>query len=66
VAKQDDAGNKRQNVEIQVAHVRPDLQFSTAEVTKASADNSGSSSGEEKQSASVEALPGRQTAQSIL
>ncbi len=28
---QDDAGNKRQSVEIQVHHVGPDLQFATAE-----------------------------------
>jgi single-strand DNA-binding protein len=56
---QDDAGNKRQTVEIQVSHVGPDLQFATAEVTKSSAEGLGSSSdgpsaassAEEKQSA---------------
>jgi single-strand DNA-binding protein len=37
---QDDAGNKRHSVEIQVTHVGPDLQFATAEVTKSSADGS--------------------------
>jgi hypothetical protein len=31
---QDNDGNKRQTVEIQVGHVGPDLQFATAEVTK--------------------------------
>jgi single-stranded DNA-binding protein len=29
---QDDAGSKRQTVEIQVTHVGPNLQFATAEV----------------------------------
>ena len=37
-------GNKRQTVEIQVTHVGPDLQCATAEVTKSSAEGSGSSS----------------------
>jgi single-strand DNA-binding protein len=37
---QDDAGNKRHTVEIQVTHVGPHLQFATAEVTKSSADGS--------------------------
>jgi single-strand DNA-binding protein len=41
---QDDDGNKRQTVEIQVAHVGPDLQFATAEVTKSTAEGSSSSS----------------------
>jgi single-strand DNA-binding protein len=41
---QDDSGNKRQTVEIQVTHVGPDLQFATAEVTKSSAEGSKSSS----------------------
>jgi hypothetical protein len=52
-------GNKRQTVEIHVAHAGPDLQFATAEVAKSTADGSGSSSdrpsaassAEEKQSA---------------
>jgi single-strand DNA-binding protein len=56
---QDEDGNKRQSVEIQVSHVGPDLQFATAEVTKSSAGGSSSasdgppavSSAEEKQSA---------------
>jgi hypothetical protein len=56
---QDDAGNKRHSVEIQVSHVGPDLQFATAEVTKSSAEGLGSpsdgpsaaSSAEEKQRA---------------
>jgi single-stranded DNA-binding protein len=30
---QDNDGNKRQSVEIQVTHVGPDLQFATADVT---------------------------------
>jgi single-strand DNA-binding protein len=54
---QDDAGNKRQSVEIQVTHVGPDLQFATAEVTKSTAEGlksssdgpSAASSAEEKQ-----------------
>ena len=41
---QDNDGNKRQSVEIQVTHVGPDLQFQSAEVEKAT-------SSEEKQSA---------------
>ena len=41
---QDEAGNKRQTVEIQVAHVGPDLQFVTAEVAKSTAEGLGSSS----------------------
>ena len=40
---QDDAGNKRQSVEIQVTNVGPDLQFVTAEVTKSSAEGLRSS-----------------------
>jgi single-strand DNA-binding protein len=55
---QDDSGNKRQTVEIQVNHVGPDLQFATAEVTKSTAEGlksssdgpSAASSAEEKQS----------------
>jgi single-strand DNA-binding protein len=55
---QDEAGNKRQTVEIQVTHVGPDLQFATAEVTKSSAEGlksasdgpSAASSAEVKQS----------------
>ena len=31
---QDNDGNKRQSVEIQVTHVGPDLQFATAQVEK--------------------------------
>ncbi|MPZ21747.1 MAG: single-stranded DNA-binding protein [Luteitalea sp.] len=38
--RQDDSGNKRQTVEIQVTHVGPDLQFATAEVTKSTAEGS--------------------------
>jgi single-strand DNA-binding protein len=34
---QDNDGNKRQTVEIQVTHVGPDLPFSTAEVAKSTA-----------------------------
>jgi single-strand DNA-binding protein len=41
---QDDDGNKRQTVEIQVAHVGPDHQFAIAEVTKSTAEGSSSSS----------------------
>ena len=37
---QDNDGNKRQTVEIQVTHVGPDLQFATAEVTKSTAEGS--------------------------
>ena len=53
---QDDSGNKRQTVEIQVTHVGPDLQFATAEVTKSTAEglkspSDGASSADEKQSA---------------
>ena len=56
---QDNDGNKRQTVEIQVTHVGPDLQFATAEVAKSSAEGlswssdgpSAASSAEEKQSA---------------
>ncbi len=40
---QDNDGNKRQSVEIQVTHVGPDLQFQSAEVNRTPA--------EEKQSA---------------
>lgn len=35
---QDNDGNRRHTVEIQVTHVGPDLQFATAEVTKSSAE----------------------------
>jgi single-stranded DNA-binding protein len=35
---QDDAGNKRHSVEIQVNHVGPDLQFATVDVTKSTAE----------------------------
>jgi len=35
---QDNDGNKRQTVEIQVTHVGPDLQFATATVEKASSE----------------------------
>jgi single-stranded DNA-binding protein len=35
---QDNDGNKRQSVEIQVTHVGPDLQFATAEVAKSTAE----------------------------
>jgi single-strand DNA-binding protein len=56
---QDNDGNKRTVVEIQVTHVGPDLQFATAEVTKSTAEGlasssdgpSAASSAEEKQSA---------------
>lgn len=49
---QDDSGNKRQTVEIQVSPVGPDLQFATAEVRKSASDGpSAASSVEEKQSA---------------
>jgi single-strand DNA-binding protein len=41
---QDDAGNKRQSVEIQASHDGPDLQFATAEVAKSTAEGLGSSS----------------------
>jgi single-strand DNA-binding protein len=36
---QDNAGNKRQTVEIQVTHVGPGLQFATAEVAKATSND---------------------------
>jgi single-strand DNA-binding protein len=39
---QDNDGNKRQTVEIQVTHVGPDLQFATAEVAKSTAEGSKS------------------------
>jgi hypothetical protein len=57
---QDNDGNKRQTVEIQVTHVGPDLQFAIAEVAKSTAEGgwvsssdgpSAASSAEEKQSA---------------
>jgi single-strand DNA-binding protein len=56
---QDNHGNKRQTVEIQVTHVGPDLQFATAEVAKSTAHGlasssdgpSAASSAEEKQNA---------------
>ena len=56
---QDNDGNKRQTVEIQVAHAGRDLQFATAEVAKSTAEGlssssdgpSAASSAEEKQSA---------------
>jgi len=42
---QDNDGNKRQTVEIQVVtHVGPDLQFATAEVAKSTAEGLDSSS----------------------
>jgi single-strand DNA-binding protein len=37
---QDDSGNKRHSVEIQVSHIGPDLQFATAEVAKSTAEGS--------------------------
>ena len=37
---QDESGNKRQTVEVQVTHVGPDLQFAIAEVTKSTAEGS--------------------------
>lgn len=37
---EDDAGNKRATVEIQVSHLGPDLQFATAEVARATAEGS--------------------------
>jgi single-strand DNA-binding protein len=56
---QDNDGTKRKTVEIQVTHMGPDLQFTTAEVAKSTAEGLGSSSdgpwagssAEEKQSA---------------
>jgi single-strand DNA-binding protein len=45
---QDESGNKRQCVEIQVAHVGPDLQFQSASVGPRS---SAATSAEEEQSA---------------
>ena len=44
---QDNDGDKRQSVEIQVQHVGPDLQFATATVEKATAEKGTA----EKQSA---------------
>ena len=41
---QDNDGNKRQTVEIQVTHVGPHLQFATAQVAKSTAEGLGSSS----------------------
>ena len=35
---QDEASNKRQTLEIKVAHVGPDLQFATVDVTKSTAE----------------------------
>jgi len=35
---QDNDGNKRQTVEIQVQHLGPDLQFATAKVEKATSE----------------------------
>jgi single-stranded DNA-binding protein len=43
---QDEAGNKRQSVEIQVTHVGPDLQFVSASVRPTAA-----TAADEKQSA---------------
>ena len=37
---QDNDGNKRQTVEIEVTHVGPDLQFAAAEVAKSTAEGS--------------------------
>jgi single-strand DNA-binding protein len=37
---QDDDGEKRHSIEIQVSHVGPDLQFATADVTKSTAEGS--------------------------
>jgi len=51
---QDDSGNKRQSVEIQVSHVGPDLQFATADVTKSTAEGSKSSSDGPSAASSVE------------
>ncbi len=39
---QDNDGNKRQTVEIQLTYVGPDLQFATAEVAKSAAEGLGS------------------------
>jgi single-strand DNA-binding protein len=41
---QDDDGNRRSSVEIQVTHVGPDLQFAIAQVTKAQAVDWGPAS----------------------
>jgi single-strand DNA-binding protein len=41
---QDESGNRRHSVEIQVSHVGPDLQFATAEVIKSTAEGLASSS----------------------
>jgi single-strand DNA-binding protein len=41
---EDNDGNKRQTVEIQVTHVGPHLQFATAQVAKSTAEGLGSSS----------------------
>ena len=54
---QDNDGNKRQTVEIQVTHLGPDLQFATAEVAKSTTEGlesfsdgpSAASSAEEQQ-----------------
>jgi single-strand DNA-binding protein len=40
---QDESGNKRHSVEIQVSHVGPDLQFQSAEVNRTSAEEKASS-----------------------
>jgi single-strand DNA-binding protein len=44
---QDDAGNKRQTVEIQVSHVGPDLQFQSASVGPAAATSAEEAESEE-------------------
>jgi single-strand DNA-binding protein len=54
---QDDAGNKRQTVEIQVTHVGRDLQFATAEVAKSTAAGSRSSSDGPSATSSAEVKP---------
>ncbi len=50
---QDDAGNKRQILEIQVTHVGLDLQFASAEVTKSTAEGLGSTSNSPSVASSV-------------
>jgi single-strand DNA-binding protein len=48
---QDNDGNKRQTVEIQVTHMGQDLQFATGKVAKSTAEGLKSPSNEEKENA---------------
>jgi single-stranded DNA-binding protein len=51
---QDNDGNRRHTIEIQVTHVGPDLQFVTAEVAKSTAEGLVSSSDSPSAASSAE------------